>query len=105
MVIRTWFVSVAMILALTLSSPVLAQRRNNQQQQPAVIQTPFGPIPNPRANQPVQPNTMPGQVPGQPNPFGAVSPFNSQPPAGQNNNFFGNTSPPLFNQNQSPLAK
>lgn len=82
----------------------------NQQQQPAVIQTPFGPIPNPRANQPVQPN-MPGQVPGQANPFGAVAPFNSnnafgaQPPAGQNNNLLGNTSPPLFNQNQGQPAK
>jgi hypothetical protein len=77
----------------------------NQQQQPAVIQTPFGPIPNPRANQPVQPNAVPGQMPGQATPFGAVSPFGAQAPAGQNNTFFGNTSPPLFNQNQSPSAK
>jgi hypothetical protein len=83
----------------------------NQQQQPAVIQTPFGPIPNPRANQPVQPN-MPGQAPGQANPFGAVAPFTGnnpfgaqQPPAGQNNTFMGNTSPPLFNQNQGQPAK
>ena len=75
----------------------------NQQQQPAMIQTPFGPIPNPRANQPVQP----GQVPGQ-NPFGNVAPFNSNNPFGApqqqpnpNNNVFGNTSPPLF-QNPTP---
>jgi hypothetical protein len=76
----------------------------NPQQQPAMIQTPFGPIPNPRANQPVQP----GQVPGQ-NPFGNVAPFNPSNPFGapqqqqpnQNNNVFGNTSPPLF-QNPTP---
>ena len=75
-----------------------------QQQQPAMIQTPFGPIPNPRAGQPV-----PGATQTQPaTPFGTMTPFNSpnpfggQPPATQNNNnaVFGNTSPPLFNQNQ-----
>jgi hypothetical protein len=56
-----------------------------------VIQTPFGPIANPRANQPIQPN---GPVNGQP--FGAMAPF-FQPTApvnGQN---------PNQNQNQSPL--
>ena len=77
----------------------------NQQQQPAVIQTPFGPIPNPRANQPMPPNAVPGQMPGQATPFGAVSPFGAPAPAGQNNNLLGNTSPPLFNPNQSPSAR
>jgi hypothetical protein len=77
-----------------------------QQQQPAMIQTPFGPIPNPRAGQPV-PGAAPAQ---QATPFGTVSPFNSPNPFGtpqapaqnnnNNNNVFGNTSPPLFNQNQ-----
>lgn len=76
----------------------------NPQQQPAMIQTPFGPIPNPRANQPIPPGAFQGQNPGQ-NPFGAAAPFTanpfgSTPPAVPNNNVFGNTSPPLFNQNQ-----
>jgi len=79
--------------------------QQQQQQQPAMIQTPFGPIPNPRAGQAL-PGTAQTQ---QATPFGAVTPFNSpnpfgaqQPPATQNNNntIFGNTSPPLFNQNQ-----
>jgi hypothetical protein len=75
----------------------------NPQQQPAMIQTPFGPIPNPRANQPIPQGAFPGQIPGQ-NPFGAAAPFTnpfgSTPPAVPSNNVFGNTSPPLFNQNQ-----
>jgi hypothetical protein len=79
----------------------------NQQQQPAVIQTPFGPIPNPRAGQPIQ-NGLPTGQPTQPSPFGnavpvtPATPFGTmpQPPAQPNNNIFGNTSPPLFNQNQ-----
>jgi hypothetical protein len=76
-----------------------------QQQQPAMIQTPFGPIPNPRAGQP-----LPGTTQTQPaTPFGTVTPFSSANPFGaappptqnnNNNNVFGNTSPPLFNQNQ-----
>jgi hypothetical protein len=79
-----------------------------QQQQPAMIQTPFGPIPNPRAGQPI-PGAAPAQ---QATPFGTVSPFNSpnpfgapQTPAQNNNNVFGNTSPPLFNQNQNQNPK
>jgi hypothetical protein len=79
----------------------------NQQQQPAVIQTPFGPIPNPRAGQPIQ-NGLPGSQPTQVSPFGNAVPMNPAtpfgtvaPPPGQtNSNIFGNTSPPLFNQNQ-----
>jgi hypothetical protein len=70
--------------------------------QPAMIQTPFGPIPNPRANQPQAP--VPGVVtPGQ-NPFGAQTPFGTPMPLAvpgtapnQNNNLFGNTSPPMLN--------
>lgn len=48
----------------------------NQAGQPAMIQTPFGAIPNPRAQQQnqqqqgIQPMVAPGQVGGQPNPFG-----------------------------------
>jgi hypothetical protein len=81
------------------------QQQQQQQQQPAMIQTPFGPIPNPRAGQPVG-GAAPTQ---QATPFGAVNPFNSPNPFGappppnqnnNNNNVFGNTSPPLFNQNQ-----
>jgi hypothetical protein len=73
-----------------------------QQQQPQVIQTPFGPIPNPRANQGLQPNgnlSVPG---GQQNPFG--TPFGGSNPSvnpnstGQNE-LFGNA--PAF-QNQNP---
>jgi hypothetical protein len=79
----------------------------NPQQQPAMIQTPFGPIPNPRAGQPVG-GAQQATPFGTPAPFGNVNPFGpagafgqQQPPATQNNsNVFGNTSPPLFNQNQ-----
>jgi hypothetical protein len=71
--------------------------------QPAIIQTPFGPIPNPRANQPQAP-AVPGAVtPGQ-TPFGAQSPFGTPMPLAvpgavpnQNNSLFGNTSPPMLN--------
>jgi len=65
------------------------QQSPNSQQQPAVIQTPFGPIPNPnvRTNQ-------------QGNPNGAGAAVNPAAP-GSNNNLFGNTSPPAFNQNNS----
>ena len=84
------------------------------QQQPAIIQTPFGPMPNPRANQALQQrngNVPPG-VTGQQNPFGATSPFgaNGAPGAfgatnpGTENNLFGNTSPQMFNQNPAPAA-
>jgi hypothetical protein len=81
---------------------------NQQQTQPAVIQTPFGPIPNPRAGQPVPGGQAPAQATpfGTTTPFGASTPFGNaapvggQPPVNQNNNVFGNTSPPMFNQNQ-----
>jgi hypothetical protein len=91
-------------------------QQQQQQQQPAMIQTPFGPIPNPRAGQPLagaappQQATPFGTPAQQATPFGTVSPFNSPNPFGaqpapaqnnnNNNNVFGNTSPPLFNQNQ-----
>ena len=51
------------------------------QPQPAVIQTPFGPIPNPRANQPAQPNA-PLNAPGGANPFGGTNPFGGAIPFG-----------------------
>lgn len=87
-----------------------------QQQQPAMIQTPFGPIANPRAGQPAQqpnaPLSTPGQqnslfpanaIPAQPNgqpqqvsppfpgsqpstPFGTQSPFGTPNPAPANPN-------------------
>lgn len=92
------------------AQPVIVNQPFNQQQQqqqPAMIQTPFGPIPNPRAGQPLGGATPTQQ---QPTPFGTVNPFNSPNPFGaqaaptqnnnNNNNVFGNTSPPLFNQNQ-----
>jgi hypothetical protein len=81
------------------------QQQQQQQQQPAMIQTPFGPIPNPRAGQPLAGATPTPQA----TPFGTVNPFNSPnpfgaqpatPPQNNNSNVFGNTSPPLFNQNQ-----
>jgi len=93
------------------------QLQQMQQQQPAMVQTPFGPMPNPRAqqnqqnpaviNQPQQ-NTLfpqiqqagqpqqpvqvvPGQpVPGNPNPFGTASPFGTpNPQVNPNNGLFG----------------
>ena len=89
-----------------------------QQQQPAMIQTPFGPIANPRAGQPVppmtptpapqqnplfpgsvQPQTSPGVIGAQqatPAPFGTPSPFGGQQPNpnNSNNTLFG--SPTVF---------
>lgn len=94
-----------------------------QQQQPPMVQTPFGPIANPRAQQaqPSVPVTIPGQQnslfpqPGQtfnngqqtpvqilpgnqgnPNPFGTPSPFGTPNtlPANQNNSLFGSS--PIF---------
>jgi hypothetical protein len=88
------------------------QQQQQQQQQPAMIQTPFGPIPNPRAGQPL---AGAGATAPQSTPFGTVNPFNSPNPFGApatptpnnntNNNVFGNTSPPLFNQNQNQNQK
>jgi hypothetical protein len=74
---------------------------NQQQAQPAIIQTPFGPIPNPRANQPAVGGTMPGQPFGAQQPFGGNPPFGAVPP---NQNLFGNTSPAIMNSspNTSP---
>jgi hypothetical protein len=81
------------------------------QQQPAMIQTPFGPIANPRANQPPPQNVpvqgqqnpfLPGQQPMQPMqpgvptpPFGAPSPFGTPAPA---------TPVPAPAPNNNPLA-
>ena len=78
------------------------------QQQPAVIQTPFGPIPNPRANQPVPANgNMAPGIPGQPGMLGAPS-FGvpAQQPGVQNpagtNDLFGNT--PIFQNPGAPAS-
>lgn len=85
-----------------------------QQQQPAMIQTPFGPIANPRAGQPVQPvvpvqppiqqqnplfpgpnlqqqpsQGLPGAMPGMPTPFGTPSPFGPQTSPNNSNSLFG----------------
>ena len=84
-----------------------AQFNPAQQQQPAVIQTPLGPIPNPRANQPAQPNA-PLTTPVQQNPFGSSlpapfgvnSPFGTPNPGGTD--IFGNA--PIQNQNTNPLG-
>jgi hypothetical protein len=103
-------------------SPILPQQipqqfPPQQQNQPAMVQTPFGPIPNPRAQQPnvgignpvqqqPQQNSLfpqtglptsqpqpgfpppPGNQPGNLTPFGAPSPF-------------GTTNPPATNQNNN----
>jgi hypothetical protein len=100
----------------------LQQPQQQQQQQPATVQTPFGPLPNPRAlpqqNAPInaaqqQNSLFPQQNNGQPqpqqqapptvgfgnpNPFGTPSPFGTNTPqngAQQNNSLFGNV--PVFN--------
>ena len=98
-----------------------------QQQQPQVIQTPFGPIPNPRANQGLQPSgNLPVSggnsplAPGQQNqfgmPLGTNSPltnpnstgqnelFSSPSPSFQNQNPQGTTTPGLF-QSQTPQRR
>ena len=94
------------------------------QQQPPTIQTPFGPIPNPRAqqapnvpgaapvqqnplfpqsSQPNQPTSQPqqnvapfGAPPVNPTPFGTPSPFGTPNPQQNNQNGLFNTSP-VFN--------
>ncbi|HYR89560.1 MAG TPA: hypothetical protein VE422_36130 [Terriglobia bacterium] len=74
-------------------------------QQPAIIQTPFGPIANPRANQPAMPNgnqPIPGQMPtpifGAPPgfgmPVGGTPPGGGTPNSNGQNGLFGNT--PIF---------
>ena len=98
-----------------------------QQQQPQVIQTPFGPIPNPRANQGLQPSgNLPVSggnlplAPGQQNQFGMplgtnsglTNPnstgqnelFSSPSPSFQNQNPQGTTTPGLF-QSQTPQRR
>jgi len=76
------------------------------QQQPAVVQTPFGPLVNPRANaagqaEPTGPLSMPGQstfggLPGMP----AAQPSTGQP------SIFGSTSPTIMDLNkQQPGAQ
>ena len=83
-------------------------QQQQQQQQPQVIQTPFGPIPNPRANQGLQPSgnlpvsggTSP-LAPGQQSPFGTL--FGANPPTNPNstgqNELFSSPSPSFQNQN------
>jgi hypothetical protein len=74
---------------------------NPQQQQPAVIQTPFGPIPNPRANQQLPPN---GNAPVQQIPFGSpavANPFGANTNPNGQNPLFG-TPPPIFTNPGQP---
>ena len=79
----------------------------NQQQQPAVIQTPFGPIPNPRANPAGQQNndSNPFAAPGQQNPFGSPAQFGSPNPFGSNpgaaNPVFGPSGTPFGSGNSN----
>jgi hypothetical protein len=79
------------------------QLQQQQQQQPATIQTPFGPLPNPRANQQQLPNTpisAPGQVNQANTLFPNSAPQNQAQPGGQTNTPFQNT----FPQNQAQPA-
>ncbi len=70
------------------NSPFNQQQPQQQQAQPAMIQTPFGPIPNPRLNQPAQPTgnvplTLPGQQLNAPSNSGSdLNFFFNQQPAG-----------------------
>jgi hypothetical protein len=68
--------------------------------QPAMIQTPFGPIPNPRANQP--PNNAPMAMPGANanQPFGLTNPT-TNPGVNPSTSPFGDGSVPAFNPNPS----
>ena len=78
------------------------QQQQQQQQQPAMIQTPFGPITNPRAGQqlPNTPISAPGQVNQANTLFPNTAPQNQVQP-GQTNTPFPNTVP----QNQAqPVA-
>ena len=98
--------------------PALQQQFQPQQGQPAMVQTPFGPIPNPRAQQanpslanlaqqqnslfPPQPGQtgqqpgfapLPGMQNGNPSPFGTPTPFGVSPPVtNPNNGLFGSPS-------------
>jgi hypothetical protein len=108
------------------TSPVVqAPPFQQQQAQPAMVQTPFGPIPNPRAQQgqpnaiqtnapqqnslfpqigqPIgQPQTVPGFPGSQPgNPFGTPSTFGTtNPGTNPNNGLFGTV--PVFGTPASP---
>ena len=89
----------------------------NAPQQPAIIQTPFGPLVNPRANQNFQPQpgtplAMPGQSsypfglptgsPGMPGttPGVTTSPGTPTTPGSAQPNVFGNTSPKILDLNK-----
>jgi hypothetical protein len=94
-----------------MGMPGVANGANAAQNQPAMIQTPFGAIPNPRANQPqqgVSPMVTPGQV-ASPNPFNNGLPgFNnsSQLPTMQSTPAFGQptTAQPSSPFNNSPFG-
>ena len=85
----------------------IQQQLGNGIQQPAVIQTPFGPIPNPRANQQAQPNAPLSGGGANPfggiNPFGGATPFGALPP-----NPFGSTpntaGPPQASPGAAPIT-
>ena len=76
------------------------------QQQPAVVQTPFGPIVNARANAPQAEPTSPLSMPGQTFPGGG--PQTPGMPATQTGDgqpsIFGNTSPPIRDLNKQQPA-
>lgn len=69
--------------------------------QPAVVQTPFGPLLNPRAAggqaEPATPLSVPGQASS---PFGLPVGAASGQPSQSPNNLFGNTSPPILDLNK-----
>ena len=73
--------------------------RNGSTPQPPVVQTPFGPLVNPRSTQ--QPGSgLPGA--GQGFPFGgAGTPVISTQPEGSQPRIFGNTAPPMLDLNKS----
>jgi len=87
----------------------------NAPQQPAIIQTPFGPLVNPRANQNSQPQPgTPLAMPGQSSyPFGlptgspgmpGTTPGSPTTPASGQPNVFGNTSPKILDLNKKTPA-
>ena len=90
-----------------ISFPPAAVNPFNQQQQPQplIIQTPFGPVTNPRADQPAQQNptiiVTPNPSVYGTQPFGTNSPFGNSNPTGQNGLFGGST--PII-QNPSPQS-
>ena len=90
-----------------ISFPPAAVNPFNQQQQPQplIIQTPFGPVTNPRADQPAQQNptiiVTPNPSVYGTQPFGTNSSFGNSNPTGQNGLFGGST--PII-QNPSPQS-